>query len=300
MRSCLQRLADVPARALLPRLAAALVVACGMGLAGCDRAPTEAPAARPADAPSAPSATVTTVPAAPVPPHASAGERAHAIAEAAAALAQGQQHAVSSVTSMLQHDAPAVVRALALTPASGNGEALAHWARALWANGHVDPLASVFAQLALGPALDQDAVEVFNAAGTAADGTAANANAAAMGYAVGALEAGLLASTARETQRQDQITRLLRSAARQAGVDAPGASIPAPDAPAGTRWVCYNLYPALADRRDAADRLFWAAQPVTRVGVLPNGELDLQAAAGSAAKGAFLSHWKRTRRALGG
>ena len=170
----------------------------------------------------------------------------------------------------------------------------------MWANGHVDPLASVFAQLALGPALDQDAVEVFNAAGTAADGTAANANAAAMGYAVGALEAGLLASTARETQRQDQITRLLRSAARQAGVDAPGASIPAPDAPAGTRWVRYNLYPALADRRDAADRLFWAAQPVTRVGVLPNGELDLQAAAGSAAKGAFLSHWKRTRRALGG
>ena len=146
--------------------------------------------------------------------------------------------------------------------------------------------------------MNQDAVQVFSATTAAADGSVSYANAAAMGYFVGALEAGLAASGADDAKRQEKLVHLLRSAARQVGVPTPDASAPADDATAAARWVRFNVYPLLASQWTTDDPLFWAAQPMVSSGVQANGELRLESAAGSAAKGAFFVHWKRTRRAL--
>lgn len=232
------------------------------------------------------------------PTAATPAERARFIADREAALKAGDADALAQVGAALQDDAPAVVLALARGPASSHGEALAAWARALWQAGEIEPLARVFVQLALGTDLQQDAVQHFGAGPLAADGSPSYAHAVAMGYYVGVLQAGLQAAARREGERQALVTRLLRSAAAQAGVAEPDASLPAPNAAHGTRWVRYNLYPALASTRDAADRLFWAAQPVASRGVLPNGEPDLEAAAGSGAQTAFLRRQQDSHRAL--
>ena len=265
------------------------LVAAGL-LAACDRAAPPTPSAAPAPMPP------TTMPSAPT--ARTPAEWARFVAEREAALKAGDADALAQVSAALHHDAPGVVLALARGPATSHGAALAAWARAQWQAGQVEPLARVFAQLALGADLQQDAVQHFGAGPLAADGSPSHAHAVAMGYYVGVLQAGLQAAARREGERQALVTGLLRSAAAQAGVPEPDASLPAPGAAPGKRWVRYNLYPALASTRDAADRLFWAAQPVASRGVLPNGEPDLEAAAGSGAQTAFLRRQQDSHRAL--
>ncbi|MDO5624727.1 MAG: hypothetical protein Q4G71_08570 [Pseudomonadota bacterium] len=230
----------------------------------------------------------------------SPAERARAITDLQAALAAGDAAALAQVSAALLVDAPAVVLALARGPASSRGSALAAWARALWQADQVEPLARVFAQLALGADLQQDAVQHFGAGPLAEDGSPSYAHAVALGYYVGVLQASLAAAAPREGERQALVTRLLRSAAAQASVAEPGPALPPPQASAGARWVRYSLFPLLAtgDGHDAEDRLLAAALPVAAVGVLPNGEPDLEAAAGSGAQSAFLRRQQGSRRAL--
>lgn len=233
-------------------------------------------------------------------PSAPASERARFIADRADALQRAPQDAAAQVSAALQDDAPAVVLALARSPASADGRALALWARALWQAGEIEPLARVLVQLALGADLQQDAVQHFGAGPAAEDGSPSHANAVALGYFIGALQAGLDATRASQADRQALVTRLLRSAAAQAGVPEPGPALPPPDASTGARWVRYNLVPALAAAGDADARLEAAALPLAMVGVRANGEPDLEIAVGSNARAAFARRQQASRRALDG
>lgn len=273
------------------------MLAAALLLAACDRAPDAA--STPAFTPKS-SAAAFNQPNMPYPDTASPTERARFIAASAAALQSGHADTLIQVSTALRVDAPAVVLALAQAQASSQGAALAAWSRALWQNGQVEPLAHVFAQLALGADLQQDAVQYFSAGPLAGDGTPSYAHATALGYYLGALQAGLQAATAREAERHELVTRLLRSAAQQAGMAEPGPALPPPDASAGARWVRYNLYPALntVDGVDAEARLLAAALPVTAVAVRPNGEPDLEVAVGSGARSAFLRRQQASRQVL--
>ena len=198
----------------------------------------------------------------------------------------------------LNADAPAAVQSLALSAAGADGQALAQWARARWQAADVDALARVLVQLVLGADLQQDAVQHFSAATQAADGSPNYANAAALGYFVGALQSGLDAVARNADDRRALAVRLLRSAAHQAGVAEPTAALPGPGASAGQRWVRLNLYPLLtppagASPDDADTLLERAALPLAATRVRANGEPDLEVAVGTAPQIAF-------RRRMGG
>ena len=205
----------------------------------------------------------------------------------------------------LNADAPAAVQSLALSAARADGQALAQWARARWQAADVDALARVLVQLVLGADLQQDAVQHFSAATQAADGSPNYANAAALGYFVGALQSGLDAVARNADDRRALAGQLLRSAARQAGVAEPTAALPGPGAPAGQRWVRLNLYPLLTPpagvSADDADALLErAALPLAATRVRANGEPDLEVAVGTAPQIAFRHRLRAVQRAQHG
>ena len=205
----------------------------------------------------------------------------------------------------LNADAPAAVQSLALSAAGADGQALAQWARARWQAADVDALARVLVQLVLGADLQQDAVQHFSAATQAADGSPNYANAAALGYFVGALQSGLDAVARNADDRRALAVRLLRSAAHQAGVAEPTAALPGPGASAGQRWVRLNLYPLLtppagASPDDADTLLERAALPLAATRVRANGEPDLEVAVGTAPQIAFRHRLRAVQRAQHG
>ena len=211
----------------------------------------------------------------------------------------------SALAAALDSHAPDAVLALARSSDPTQAQALAHWARAHWSRGDVDPLARALAQLALGVGLQDDAVRHFSDGPLAADGTPAYAHAVALGYFVGALQTGLHAATGDEAKRHAKVLQLLRSAARLAGVTEPDAALPGANASAGQRWVRFNLYPLLTPsqgaQRVSADALLErAAVPLAATRVRANGESDLEIGVGSAAHSAFQRRLHAQQRAAAG
>lgn len=205
-----------------------------------------------------------------------------------------------SMGKLLQSDVNGIVGELAANTETSNGTALATYMKAALEAKDFGTLGELQAQMSLGNGKNEDPVARFEQTVTSPSGAPRHANAEAAGYFAGALSAAVTSITKDAKEQGDLINATLKSVLtvvdKTAGRAHPGVGIAASVL---KEWTQFGVKAAMdakiSDQVSADDKIFWALVPSRETRVLPNGQPDREAAAGSASASAFNSAWIVTR-----
>lgn len=206
----------------------------------------------------------------------------------------------ASMGQVLLSDVNGVVGELASNRETSNGSALATYVKASLNAKDFSTLGEIQAQLSLGNGKNEDPVARFEQTVTSPSGAPRYANAERAGYFAGALSGAVVDITKDAKEQGDLINATLKSVLtvvdKTAGRAHPGVAM---GASVLKEWTQFGVKAAMdakiSDQVSADDKIFWSLVPTKDTQVLPNGQPDREAAAGSAAGSAFNSTWVVTR-----